>query len=108
LARQARAHYDEISSLLTTLETAWRSMTVETVEWRALAAASDALFDLRKKVGIAKAHAAYCENCHEVVRSKVFALRWMMENYDRQHGGPSPLRSPVQTGYENDRAPSGL
>lgn len=108
LARQARARYDELNSILDTLETEWQALTVETVEWRAKAAAAPVLGDLRLEVGRAKAHAAYCENAHEQVRSKIFALRWMMENYDRQHGLPSALRGPVDNQAPTEPIEGGL
>ena len=91
LVRQARARYDLISGTLDTLETIWRSMSVETVEWKADAAVALTLQSIRRETTLAKAHAGVCDNCYEVVRSKIFTLNWMMNNYDRHQGGPGAV-----------------
>jgi hypothetical protein len=103
LVRQARARYDRLAGALDSLSSRWRDMSVETVEWKADAAAAERLADLKREVSLAKAHANFCDNCYEVVRSKIFSLNWMMQNYDRHHGVGPTSRSLNQGGAaEND------
>lgn len=101
LVRQARARYDLLSGTRDSLETTWRNLSVETVEWKADAAASHLLADLRRETTLAKAHASFCDNCYEVVRSKIFTLNWMMQNYDRHHGVGTTPRTGGPGGTDN-------
>ncbi len=87
ITREARRRADDLNGLLDSLAVVWRGITVETVEWRADSAAATILFALRDEAVKAKAHARLCESCYDLIRSKLFALNWMMENYDRFHSG---------------------
>lgn len=98
LVRQARARYDRLSGTLDSLQTIWRDLSVESVEWKADAAGSVLLLDLRRETTQAKAHANHCDNCYEVVKGKIFTLNRMMTNYDRHHGVGATPRPPAPGG----------
>lgn len=100
LVRQARARSDLLAGTLASLETTWRNLSVETVEWKADAAAAPVLADLRREATLARAHANLCDSCYETVRSKIFTLNWMMTNYDRHHGLGATPRPAVPGGTE--------
>jgi hypothetical protein len=85
IAREARRRADKLTGLLEALALRWLAMTIETTQWKAEAAGAAALQRLRLEVNEAKAHAKFCESAHDTVKSKLFALNWMMLNWDRIH-----------------------
>lgn len=85
VTREARKRADDLTSLRNSLTSIGLSMSVEDSQWRAEASVSPPLQSLTREANKAVSHAKYCEAAYQSVKETLFALNWMMENWDRIH-----------------------